>query len=154
MATDMFLVLDGIPGESRDKQFLKSIDIGSVTYGMSASGSPTDPVSGKPSVNQIIVSKWVESASLPLLRTLAETRRLETGRILIRRVGESPSLLLEINLRGVRVRGVEVENRGGDERPSERVTLAFEHIMWTYTPLTATGTPGTKITYEYSVPMA
>jgi type VI secretion system secreted protein Hcp len=153
MATDMFLILPEIPGESYDSEYRKSIDIGSVTYGMSASGSPTDPVSGKPSVDQIVISRWVDSASLPLLRALAEGRRLETGRILIRRVGEHRYLMLELNLRGVRVRGVEVENGGGDERPSERVTLAFEQVTWIYTPISPTGTLGTKITYQYS-PMA
>jgi type VI protein secretion system component Hcp len=85
MASDMFLVLDGIPGESQDKQFLKTISIGSVTYGMSVPGSPTEPISGKPSVDQIVVSKLVDSASLHLLRALAEARRVDNGRISIRR---------------------------------------------------------------------
>jgi type VI secretion system secreted protein Hcp len=152
MATNMFLVLDGIPGESRDSQFLNSVDISSLTYGMSALGSPTDPVSGKPSVDQIIVSKRVDLASLPLLRALAEARTVDTGRISIRRVtGTSPPPppFLVIDLRLVRVRGVEVETNSGVDAPSERVTLAFESIIWTYTPI-----KGNPITYEYSVPMA
>jgi type VI secretion system secreted protein Hcp len=159
MATDMFLILDGIQGESRDAQYPKSIDIGSVTYGMSASGSWTDPYSGKPpSVDQIVVSKLVDSASLLLLRALAETSRVSRGRILIRTAGTTtkPVLLLAIDLEGVYVRGVEAENRSADERPSERVTLTFENIVWTYTPVTPTGTPGTPISYKYTVsaPMA
>jgi type VI secretion system secreted protein Hcp len=155
MASDMFLVLDGIPGESQDKQFPKTIDIGSVTYGMSVPGSPTEPISGKPSVDQIVVSKLVDSASLHLLRALAETRRVDNGRISIRRPSTTttgaPVVFLMIDLGGVYVRGVEVENQNDYERPSERVTLAFERIVWTYTPVSPTGTLGTKITYEYTV---
>jgi type VI protein secretion system component Hcp len=56
-----------------------------------------------------------------------------------------------VDLSGVYVRGVEVENQNDYERPSERVTLAFERILWTYTPVSSTGTLGTKITYEYTV---
>jgi type VI secretion system secreted protein Hcp len=155
MATDMFLILDGIQGESRDSQFPKSIDIRSVTYGMSVPGSPTEPVSGKPSVDQIVVSKTVDSASLPLLRALAEATRVVNGQIVIRRgvttVTPTAFVLLGIDLHGVHVRGVEVENRSADERPLERVTLAFEHIKWTYTPITPTGAAGTRITYDYRV---
>ncbi len=160
MASDMFLELYGIPGEVQDRQFPKSINIGSVTYGMSVPGSPTEPISGKPSVDQIVVSKLVDSASVPLLRALAEPRRLDTGRISFRKPSStsttSPVVFLVVDLTGVYVRGVEVENTGADERPSERVTLAFEKIMWTYTPVSSTGTLGTKIVYEYSVysPMA
>ena len=159
MASDMFLELYGIQGEAQDKQFPKSINIRSVTYGMSVPGSPTEPISGKPSVDQIVVSKLVDSASVPLLRALAEPRRVDTGRISIRRAGTSttpPVVFLVVDLSGVYVRGVEVENNSADERPSERVTLAFEKIVWTYTPVSSTGTLGTKIVYEYSVysPMA
>ncbi len=158
MASDMFLELYGIQGEAQDKQFPKSINIRSVTYGMSVPGSPTEPISGKPSVNQIVVSKLVDSASVPLLQALAEAKRLDTGRISIRRPSSTttPVVFLVVDLSGVYVRGVEVENTSADERPSERVTLAFEKIVWTYTPVSSTGTLGTKIVYEYSVysPMA
>jgi type VI secretion system secreted protein Hcp len=152
MATNMFLVLDGIPGESQDSQFLKSVEISSLSYGMSVPGSPTDPVGGKVSVDQIVVSKRVDLASLPLLQALAEARPVGTGRISIRRAGPvpPPPPFLVIDLRGVLVRGVEVQNNSGDEVPSERVTLAFESIVWTYTPV-----KGTPMTYDYRVvPMA
>jgi type VI secretion system secreted protein Hcp len=152
MASDMFLELYGIRGEVQDKQFPNSIRIGSVTYGMSGSSSPTDPSSGKAMVDQIVVSKVVDSASLPLLQALAEARRLDTGRISIRTAGSTtPVVFLVIDLGGVHVQGVEVQNTGADDRPSERMTLAFENIMWTYTPISPTGTPGTKITYKYTV---
>jgi type VI secretion system secreted protein Hcp len=160
MASDMFLELYGIQGEVQDKQFPRSIRIGSVTYGMSGSFSPIDKMSSKTRVDQIVVSKVVDSASLPLLQALAEAKRLDTGRISIRRPPSDTTstgvVYLVVDLRGVFVQGVEVVNTSADERPSERVTLGFEDIMWTYTPISPTGTLGTKITYKYTVydPMA
>jgi type VI secretion system secreted protein Hcp len=156
MASDVFLILPGIPGESQDRQFEKSIHIKKFTYGMSASGGLMEPPD-KPSVDQIVVSKWVDSASMPLLRALAEGRRLDSGRILIRHVGATVTpptpqpLYLAIDLRGVHVRGVEVEHSSEGEVAWERVTLAFERIRWTYTPLSSTGTPLPNIVYEYTV---
>jgi type VI protein secretion system component Hcp len=77
---------------------------------------------------------------------------MRTGRISIRRAGPTPPPppFLVIELSGVHVWGVEVQNNSGDEVPSERVTLTFQSIIWTYTPV-----KGTPITYEYRVvPMA
>jgi hypothetical protein len=65
MATNMILVLDGIPGESQDSQFPKSVEISSLTYGMSVPASLGDPVGGKVSVDQIVVSSGWTSPRCP-----------------------------------------------------------------------------------------
>jgi type VI protein secretion system component Hcp len=133
------------------------VEIGSLTYGLSVHGSPTDPVGARPSVDQLVVSKRVDSASLPLLKALAEGTLVRTGRISFRRAGATtstpPPPFLVIDPSGVHVRQVEVESNGGDE-VSERVALAFQQILWTYTSVSPTGTVGTKMTYSYSIPLA
>ena len=60
-AVDMFLKIDGIKGESRDKINKDSIDVLSWSWGMSnAGGSKTGGKGGKPNVQEISLTKYFE----------------------------------------------------------------------------------------------
>ena len=61
MAVDMFLKLDGVTGESKDKAHTKGIDVLSSSWGMSNSSSAYQgggAGSGKVNVQEVSVSKY------------------------------------------------------------------------------------------------
>ena len=82
MAVDIFLKLDGVAGESKDKVHSKEIDILSWSWGMANSGSAHvgwGAGSGKVNVQDVSLSKYIDSsspkqclavASAPTTRTL------------------------------------------------------------------------------------
>src|SRR5271155_141355 len=70
MAVDMFLKLDGVNGESKDKVHGKEIDVLSWSWGLTNSGSAHvggGAGSGKVNVQDLCVSKYVDSSSPNLM---------------------------------------------------------------------------------------
>ena len=70
MAVDMFLNLDGVKGESKDKAHTQEIDILSWSWGMSNSGSAHvdgGAGSGKVSVQDLSVTKYIDSSSAKIM---------------------------------------------------------------------------------------
>ncbi len=73
MAVDMFLKLDGVNGESKDKTHIKDIDVLSWSWGMSNSGSAHvggGAGSGKVNVQDVSVTKYIDSSSPKLMHSL------------------------------------------------------------------------------------
>ncbi len=70
MAVDMFLKINDVTGESKDKVHTKEIDVLSWSWGMSNSGSAHvggGAGSGKVNVQDIQVTKYVDSSSPKLM---------------------------------------------------------------------------------------
>ncbi|HYZ71955.1 MAG TPA: type VI secretion system tube protein Hcp, partial [Chthoniobacterales bacterium] len=66
MAVDMFLKINGVDGESKDKAHSKQIDVLAWSWGLSNTGSAHvggGAGSGKVNVQDISITKWVDSAS-------------------------------------------------------------------------------------------
>jgi type VI secretion system secreted protein Hcp len=142
MAYDIFLRLDTIPGESMDTTFRGQIELSSITSGlhhpaMVGSSSPSD---AKPSADQVVVTKLVDSASVPLAKAVLTGARLANGRISFRRAGETRLVFLTMDVKYVVINDIQWVSSIGDELPGEQVTLAFGEIMWTYTRQNQDGT--------------
>jgi type VI secretion system secreted protein Hcp len=152
VADQIFMILDGITGESTDKQFPKSVEVLSLSYGAhlpaAVGGGGTV---GTPTIDDIVVGKRVDTASLGLLRALLEGIHISTGRIMLRRVvgSAAPVVFLEVDLTGVSVRAVTSQDASASEAPAEQVSLTFESVTWIYTPVGPTGLPGAKMSYTY-----
>jgi type VI secretion system secreted protein Hcp len=70
MAVDMFLKLNGLTGESKDKVHTNEIDVLSWSWGMTNNGSAHvggGAGSGKVSVQDLTLSKFVDSSSPKLM---------------------------------------------------------------------------------------
>ena len=70
MAVDMFLKLNGVTGESKDKVHTNEIDVLSWSWGMTNNGSAHvggGAGSGKVSVQDLTLSKFVDSSSPKLM---------------------------------------------------------------------------------------
>ena len=66
MAVDMFLKIDGVKGESKDKTHKQDIDVVAWSWGMSNSGSAHQgggAGSGKVNVRDITLTKYVDNVA-------------------------------------------------------------------------------------------
>jgi type VI secretion system secreted protein Hcp len=139
MALDAFLRLDQIPGESIDRTFRDQIHIRSIAFGMHSPvqlGGPLD-LDAKASADRLVVTKWVDSASLLLAEALVTKKQLPSGRVSFRM--PDGLVYLTIDLKTVFVADIESVASPDDELMSEQVTLAFADILWTYTRRKADG---------------
>jgi type VI secretion system secreted protein Hcp len=136
---DIFLTLAGIKGETTDATFRGATELYSVNW-----GSDLPEISpgkfGPAQLDQIVVSKAVDSTSPLLLQALNGATPITSGRISFRKPGElKAAAFLVIDLVDVVVRRIVAESSGPEGRPSEQVSLEFRGATWTYSRQNADG---------------
>src|SRR5579871_2569069 len=101
MASDMFLMLDGIKGESADDKHKGEIDIESFSWGLAQTGSGqrgTGSGTGKVDIADITIQKFVDKSSPTLALYCANGKHITKGKITVRKAGENPLEYLTIDL--------------------------------------------------------
>lgn len=152
MASDIFLSVDGIPGESTDDQFKGKIEISTyqehvkmTTTKASTGGSDA---SGRADVGVLVVHKGLDSSS-PLLRgALCKATEIANVVLTLRRtVKEKPTPYMEYKLKQAKVVDLQLTGIGAGSIPNEQVTFRFDEIEYVYTK---TGADKGKTQFKYS----
>lgn len=147
-ATDMFLKLDGIKGETKDSKHKDEIDVLAWSWGMSR-GPAADKKNADPSdglnIQNISLTKFVDSASPPLMESLLTGSSTATGKLTVRKAGEVPLEYIKLCMEGIQVTSVSTGGSGGEDRLTDNVTLHFDQFRYQYTPQKADGTGATPI---------
>ena len=154
MAVDMFLKLNGVDGESQDKAHGKEIDILAWSWGMSNSGSAHvggGAGSGKVNVQDLSVTKYIDSSSAPLMLSCCNGAHFATAVLTVRKAGEKPLEYVTIKLQEVLITSVETGGSGGNDRLTENVTLNFAKVKVEYLPQEAKGGKGTMIPFSWNI---
>jgi type VI secretion system secreted protein Hcp len=155
MAVDMFLKIDGVEGESKDKTHLKQIDVLAWSWGLSNSGSAHvggGAGSGKVNVQDVSITKWVDSASPKLVLACCEGSHYSQILLTVRKAaGKAPLEYVKITLSEVLIAGISTGGSGGEERLTENVTLNFGKFSMDYTPQQDDGSAGTAINAAWDV---
>jgi type VI secretion system secreted protein Hcp len=143
MAVDMFLKLDGIKGESKDKAYpAPAIHIESFSWGLSqtgAHGTGGGGGAGKVSVHDISITKFVDTASPDLMLHCCTGKHIPNGLIVVRKAGDKPLDYLKIKLADILVSGVQHAGHGGSELLSENLTINFAKFWVEYQKQKADG---------------
>jgi type VI secretion system Hcp family effector len=138
MASDAFLEIDGIKGESTDKEFKDQIEVLSYNWGVSQAASGTASSSGGGSVaradfQDLSIVKELDSAS-PLLskNCWSGTHIAKVTLRLNRAAGDKRVKYMEYKLENVIISSVSIGGGGGGI-PTESVTFNYGKITTTYT---------------------
>jgi type VI secretion system secreted protein Hcp len=145
MAADMFMKVDGIEGESRDKSHGKEIDVLAWSWGLSNSGSTHSGGGagvGKVNVQDISFTKYVDRASTELMLASCNGKHIKEAVLTVRKAGEQPLEYLIITMNDVLISSVSTGGSGGEDRLTENVTLNFGKVRVQYTEQDAKGGPG------------
>lgn len=159
MSFDAFLVFsDTIKGETTDSQFNSQggIDIYSFSWGLSnpsSVGVGSGLGAGKVSISSLNVHKRVDSASTDLALCCASGKHLSTATLYVRKAGgDSKVTYLQVTLTDVLVDAVQISGAaGGEDYPTESVSLAFGKIQVQYTPQTEQGAAGTPKEFGWNL---
>lgn len=145
MAMDMFLEIATLKGETKDKVFKDKggIDVLAWSFGASNSGSAHvggGSGSGKANVQDISVTKWVDSTSpLLMLATCAGTH-YDTAKLTVRKAGgDAPLEYMIISMEEVLISSVSTGGSGGEDRLTENISLNFARFKYEYRPQTPKG---------------
>lgn len=154
MAVDMFIKLDGITGESKDKAHSKEIDVLAWSWGMSNSGSAHvggGAGCGKVNVQDLSFTKYVDSSSPKLMLNCCNGAHITTGLLTVRKAGGSPIEYIKIKLETVLVSALATGGSGGEDRLTENVTLNFAKVSVDYVPQKVDGTADTAIPFGWDI---
>lgn len=136
MAVDMFLKISDVKGESRDGKHKDEIDVLAWSWGMSQSGTAHlggGAGSGKVSVQDLSVTKYIDSSSADLLLACCSGKHLKEALLTVRKAGETPVEYVKVKMEEVLIASISTGGSGSDDRLTENVTLNFAKVSVDYT---------------------
>lgn len=155
MAVDMFLKLDNLKGESQDAVHKDAIQILAWSWGMTQSGTMhigTGGGSGKVSVQDLSITKYIDSATHALVDACCNGKHFDQGTVIVRKAGGEKAMeYLKITMKQVIVTSVSTGGSGGEERLTENISLNFAQFKLEYFPQTAKGSAGGSLPAEYNI---
>jgi type VI secretion system secreted protein Hcp len=154
MAGDMFLMLDGIKGESADDKHKGEIDIESFSWGLAQSGSGNrggGSGTGKVDIADITIQKQVDKASPTLMLACANGKHIAKGKLTLRKAGENPLEYLTVDLESILVSSYQVSGSNGGGVPSESISLNFVKVKSEYWTQSDKGAKGENANFSWDV---
>ena len=135
-AVDMFLQLDGVPGESTDSAHASQIEVVAWSWGMSNASTNTGSgqSTGRVKIQELAVVKYVDKASPALMLGCSKGTHYPRAILSMRKAGAQKATdhFMVITLEDVVVTGVSSGGSGGENRFTENATLAFNKVRVDY----------------------
>jgi type VI secretion system secreted protein Hcp len=137
MAFDAFLKIEGIEGESLDKNHKDEIEIQSYSWGLANTGSAVGGGgggSGKAVLQDFHFTTKLSKASPKLMLACAKGEHLKEALLTVRKAGGTGGFeFLKIKLNDILVSNHEPGGEGGSELPTDSFSLSFAKIDFLYT---------------------
>jgi len=129
---------------------LSSVNFGTNRNITTPTGGGTTREAAKPTVNEVIINKLMDSTSSNWLQESLTGSKAGTAVIELVQAGSAKlQTYLTVTLTNTMVSGYNVTSSG--DRPVEQITLNFTKIEFKYTPYDDTGTPGTPTSATYDI---
>jgi type VI secretion system secreted protein Hcp len=135
MATNMFIRIGEIKGESHDSRHKDEIEVVSWAWGLarSAPGAPGGGAAGRASFQDLTFAHLIDRASPSLMLACASAQRFRDARLTVRRPGTTtPEEYLLISLADVVVTSVQSSGTEAAGSLLEEVSLNFARVDFEY----------------------
>jgi type VI secretion system secreted protein Hcp len=132
MAVDMFLKIEGIPGESQDDKHKDWIEVESFSWGLSNTprGAGGGGGAGKVSLQDLRFVQAVDKATPLLMRAACSGKHFPDAVLSVRKAGERQQDYLKYKLSDILISGLQI---GGDgEHPVVEVSLQWQKVTTSY----------------------
>jgi len=149
-ATDMFLKLGNIKGESHDAKHKDEIDVLAWSWGESDSTAVRrnrNGVAAPDCIQDLSLTKFVDRASPDIILDAVLGRNIQNGTLTMRKAGEHPLEYLVLTLSDVTISSYSTGGSGGEDRLTENITLHFQRMEGAYRQQQPDGTLGAPITW-------
>jgi len=145
MAFDAFLNIDGVEGESTRNGFDKQIELLSFSWGASNSATMGSGGggggAGKASISSFNCLKATDKASPVLFQGCCAGKHYPKATVTLNKAGGDQAVnYLVYEFENVFIDGIQWSgSSGGDDRPTESLSIAFGKVTISYTPQQDTG---------------
>jgi type VI secretion system secreted protein Hcp len=155
-AVDMFLKIDDVKGEVVDKAHQGEIDVLAWSWGGSQSGTThrgTGGGAGKAAIQDLSITKWVDSATPILLEAMATGGHYKRATLTLRRAGVrgKQAEYFVMAMEDVIVTSVLMAGSGGEDRLTENMTLNFAKFQISYRPTKEDGSAMAPVEVEWDI---
>jgi type VI secretion system secreted protein Hcp len=154
MASDIFAKLGDIKGESLDDKHKDEIEVLSLSWGLSNSGSMAHGGGGgegKASFQDITFMHNVDKASAVLMQNCALGTHIKEATITHRKSGKGQQEYLIIKLADVIVTSVSNSGSSGGGETTESVSLGFAKVIVEYKPQKPDGSLDAGVFFKYDL---
>jgi type VI secretion system secreted protein Hcp len=145
MATDFFLNIDGIPGESKDKTHSNEIDVMSWSWGATQSGGFAyggGGGAGKVSMQDFHFTMKVNKSTPKLILHCANGTHIPKAVLTIRKAGKEQQEFLRYTFSDLLVSSYQTGGSEGTDIPTESVSLNYSKMEVEYKEQAQDGTLG------------
>jgi len=153
MASDTFVKLGDIKGESLDDKHKDEIEVLSFSWGVSNAGSMgygSGGGEGKATFHDLSFTHKIDKASPVLMQACATGVHLKDGTITVRKAGKGQQEFLVIKLNDVIVTSV-THGAAGSDGASDNVSIAFAKVAVEYKPQKPDGSLDAGIHFKYDL---
>ena len=144
MATDMYLKIDGVEGETQRDKHAGEVEVLSWSFGGSNSssvGAGGGGGAGRASLQDISITKWVDASSPGLFQAMCSGQHYDKGTLSIYKAGGGePLLYMKLDFEEMFPSSISTGGSGGEDRLTENITFAFGKVTQTYIVQNADGT--------------
>lgn len=155
MAADFFLKIDGIPGESHDSKHKDEIDVMSYSFGASQTGSFSaggGGGAGKAQFQDFHFTMKISKASPKLFLACADGSHIKSALLTARKAGKEQQEFFTVKFSDILVSSFQTGGSGGgDELPTESISLNFTKMELEYKEQKADGTLAGGIKAGYDI---
>ena len=152
-ASDYFLKIEGVPGESSDDKHRGEIEVESWSFGASQSGSMAmggGGGAGKVSMQDLTISKYIDKSSPKIFEALATGKHLPEIKLVLRS-GSSQVEYLTWTLKDVVITNYSTGGNSGEDRPMESISFNFAQIKMSYVEQDAKGSTGAAVEFGWDI---
>ena len=136
MASDFFLKLGEIKGESGDHKYKEWIDVNSWSWGatqQASSHTGGGGGAGKVQMQDFHFSSFLNTATADLIYHISAGKHIPKATLICRKAGDKPLEFLKISFDDVLISSYQTGgSEGGDARPMESYTLNFAKVKIEY----------------------
>jgi len=153
-AIECMLDITDVKGGSAIAGFEDQIDIVKWNWAMTQSGTAhlgTGSGAGRVSVQDITLTKFVDSATHALMRACCNGKHFPKAVLTVRKAGGEPMPYLVITMEQVMVTSVMSGSKTFKSQQIEDISLNFAKVTVDYTPQTEKGASGAKKTMKYDI---
>jgi type VI secretion system secreted protein Hcp len=150
----MFLDLEGVKGESKDKAHTGKIDLLAWSWGIANNGSfhtGGGGGTGKASFQDISMTKYIDAASPTLMLYCSNGKHFHNGKLIVRKAGDKPLEYLIIDLQDILVSSYSTGGSGGEDRLTENFALNFSKVKVVYWTQNKEGGKGDPFDYGWDI---
>ena len=107
---------------------------------------------GKASVQDLSFTKYVDTATAPLMRACSTGEHIKSALLTVRKAGgKSPVEYIKVTLEECIVSSISTGGSGGEDQLTENVTLNFAKVKYEYTSQKADGSPDKQFPFSFDI---